>query len=382
MAKKNILITGGAGFIGSHVADEMLSHSHFVRVLDNLSAQVHGKRPVRPRYLDPRVELLVGDVRDGTAVERALEGIDVVFHFAAAIGSGQSTYDVERFTSVNNLGTAILMDRLVRRPVERLVVASSMSVYGEGQYLTDAGDLCDVGTRDAEQLARSDWEPRLHQRTLTPVPTPESKPAKLDSIYALSKHDQERMTLVLGRAYGIPTVSLRLFDVFGPRQGSSPYASLITSFASRLFKGQRPLVHEDGLQRRDFISVHDVARACRLAVESSSAPGVVLNIGTGRGRTAIEVARKMAALVGKPHLEPEITGIHRMGEIRHCFADVRRAEQVLGFRAIADFDESLSNFVRWFEDEIGDSDRVRNCDLRVRRYPTESTGVSPAPRGA
>lgn len=353
MAKKNILITGGAGFIGSHVADELLTHGHFVRVLDNLSAEAHGARPCRPRYLDSRVELIIGDVRDGAAIERALEGIDVVYHFAAVIGAGESMYEVERHTSVNNLGTAILMDRLVRRPVERLVVASSMSVYGEGLYRDADGGLHEVDTRSFEQLRRADWEARADGKNLTPVPTPESKSVKLDSVYALSKYDQERMALVLGRAYGIPVVALRLFNVFGARQSlSSPYAGMLASFASRLLRGRSPLAPEDGGQRRDFVSVHDVARACRLALESPSAPGRVFNIGSGRDRTLLEVAQKIAAIVGKPYLAPETTGTHRMGEVRHCFADVRRAERLLAFRAAVDFDAALSDLVWWLEGQL------------------------------
>jgi dTDP-L-rhamnose 4-epimerase len=356
MTKKNILITGGAGFIGSHLADALLARGHFVRALDNLSLQVHGKDAKRPEYLDSRVELIVGDVRDGAAVERALEGIHAVFHLAAAVGVGQSMYEVERYTSVNNLGTAVIMDRLVRKPVERLVVASSMSVYGEGLYRERSGATREVPSRTAEQLGRSEWDLSVNGQRLLPTPTPESKSVRLESVYALSKYDQERMCLVLGRSYGLPTVVLRLFNVFGPRQSlSNPYTGVLALFASRLLEGRRPLVYEDGEQRRDFVSVHDVARAFCLALESEAAPGAILNIGSGESRTVSQIARKLAQLVGKPHLVPEITGQHRIGDVRHCYPDVRRAESVLNFRAAIDFDAGLAELARWLDTQVGRS---------------------------
>jgi len=194
----------------------------------------------------------------------------------------------------------------------------------------------------------------MNGQQLAPMPTPETKSVRLESVYALSKYDQERMCLVLGRAYGIPTVALRFFNVFGTRQAlSNPYTGVLAIFASRLLNGRRPLVFEDGEQRRDFVSVHDVARACCLALESESAPGAVLNIGSGESRTIAQVARKMAQLVGKPHLTPEITGKYRMGDVRHCFADVRRAESVLSYRAAIDFDTGLAELARWLDGQVG-----------------------------
>ncbi|MBX3213975.1 MAG: SDR family NAD(P)-dependent oxidoreductase [Labilithrix sp.] len=363
MTKKKVLITGGAGFIGSHLADALLERGHAVRALDNLSPQVHGREAARPAHLDRRVELIVGDVRDGAAVERALDGVDAVVHLAAAVGVGRSMYEVERYTSVNNLGTAVLMDRIVRRPVERLVVASSMTVYGEGLYLDPSGAPREVVGRTLEQLRRAEWDPRLNGRRLEPTATPETKAARIDSVYALSKHDQERMCLVLGRAHGIPTVALRLFNVFGPRQSlSSPYSGVLLDFALRILGGRAPLVHEDGEQRRDFVSVRDVARAFCLALESEGASGAAINVGSGAWRTLAQVARKVAQLVGRPHLVPEITRTYRAGEPRHCYADTRRAEQVLGYRAAVDFDDALVELARWLKArraEVSDLDPAR-----------------------
>ena len=296
------------------------------------------------------MEFVVGDIRDGAVVEWALEGIDGVVHLAAAVGAGQSMYEVERYSSVNNLGTAVLLDRLVRKRVERLVVASSKVVYAEGLYRDRAGAAREVPSRSEEQLRRSEWEPRASGHELTPMPTPETMNVKLESVYALSKYDQERMCLVLGRSYGVPTVILRLFNVYGPRQSlEGPHAGVVAAFASRLVAGRPPLVHEDGEQRRDFVSVHDVARAFCLALESDAAPGAVFNIGSGETSTVGHVARRMVELARRPDLMPEVTGKHRVGDVRHCFADVRRAESVLGFRASMELDAGLGELVRWLE---------------------------------
>src|SRR3954463_6884384 len=286
----HILITGGAGFIGSHLADALLSRGHRVRALDNLSPQVHGEHAERPPYLDPEIELVRGDVRDATIVARALAGIDVVYHLAAAVGVGQSMYEIAQYTSVNNLGTAVLLEALVAQPVARLVVASSMSLYGEGLYRCSDGSLCTGVERDLAQLRAGDWEVRNPDgEVLTPVPTPESKLPSLASVYALSKFDQERMCLMIGRAYDIPTTALRFFNVFGTRQAlSNPYTGVLAIFASQLLNDHQPHVFEDGLQRRDFVSVYDVVQACRLALETPGADGRALNVGSGHAYTIRE----------------------------------------------------------------------------------------------
>jgi dTDP-L-rhamnose 4-epimerase len=351
---RQVLITGGAGFIGSHLADELLEHGYRVRALDNLTPQVHGEGRTRPSYLAPDVELLVGDVRDAAVVERALENVDAVFHFAAAVGVGQSMYDVEHYTSVNNGGTAVLLERLIKKPVARLIVASSMSVYGEGLFRDDAGVVREARGRSLEQLRRGEWEIALDDgRRLSPAPTPETKTVSLESIYALSKYDQERMCLLLGRAYGISTTALRFFNVFGPRQAlSNPYTGVLAIFASRLLNERPPLVFEDGRQQRDFVSVHDVARASRLALEADDADGIVLNIGSGRRRTIVEIARKMAEVMGVTHIAPEITGRYRMGDVRHCFADIELARGILGYDPAIPFEEGLTELAGWLDGQV------------------------------
>jgi dTDP-L-rhamnose 4-epimerase len=362
----HVLITGGAGFIGSHLADALLARGHTVRALDNLSPQVHGPAEQRPTYLDPDVELLVGDVRDPTAVRRALAGVDVVYHMAAAVGVGQSMYEIAHYTSINNLGTAVLLEALAADPVQRLVVASSMSLYGEGLYRRHDGTLCSGEERGINQLRAGDWE--LHDsdgEPLIPVPTPETKLPSLASVYALSKFDQERMCLMIGRAYGIPTTALRFFNVFGTRQAlSNPYTGVLAIFASRLLNGNRPSVFEDGLQRRDFVSVYDIAQACCLVLERPQSAGEVFNVGSGESYTVREIAGRIAGVLGKEYLEPEITGKYRVGDIRHCFADISRARSALGYQPRVELEDGLVELAGWLEGQVA-TDRVDEASAEL-----------------
>ena len=354
-----ILITGGAGFIGSHLADELLEHGYRVRALDNLSEQVHGAAGGRPGYLSPEVELVEGDVRDPQAVRQALEGVDAVYHFAAMVGVGQSMYEIERYTSVNNLGTAVLLEALIEKPVERLVVASSMSIYGEGLFRDAGGNLVTASERGRDQLKARAWEVADAQgRPLTPVPTPETKAPTLSSVYALSKYDQERLCLMVGRAYDLPTVALRFFNVYGTRQAlSNPYTGVLAIFASRLLNGNPPLIFEDGRQMRDFVHVSDVARACRLALEKPEARDQVFNVGSGRQYTVREIARAMGEVLGREDLEPEITGNYRVGDIRHCFADITLARRTLGYEPGMPLEQGLRELASWLEGQVA-CDRV------------------------
>jgi len=358
-----VLITGGAGFIGSHLADELLAASYGVRALDNLAEQVHGPDLAdsgeRPGYLSPEVELLRGDVRDPAAVRRALVGVDAVFHLAAMVGVGQSMYELAAYTSVNNLGTAVLLEALIEKPVARLVVASSMSIYGEGRYRDAAGRAVDGCERSREQLRLRDWELRGEDgRPLAPVPTDEAKPPALASLYALSKYDQERMCLMIGRAYDIPTVALRFFNAYGSRQAlSNPYTGVLAIFASRYLNGKAPLIYEDGLQQRDFVHVRDVARACRLALERPEAAGRAFNVGCGRSFTVREIAASMAEVLGCEEIEPEVTGDYRVGDIRHCFADITLARRYLGYSPGVALTEGLAELASWLEGQVA-FDRV------------------------
>ena len=361
-----VLITGGAGFIGSHLADHLLEHGYEVRALDILDEQVHGPSGERPDYLDPRVDLVVGDVADPSALRYCLEGVDAVVHLAARVGVGQSMYEPVAYSRVNTLGTAVLMEALQDSDVERLAVASSMSVYGEGLYIDPDGRLHSAVRRTRGQLARRGWDPVDDDgRPLAPVATPEWKQPDIASVYALNKLDQERMCLMLGEAGEIPTVALRLFNVYGPRQAlSNPYTGVLAIFASRLLNGKPPLVFEDGLQRRDFVHVHDVARAFRLALERPVVSETI-NVGGGRAFTIAEVARRLARVMGCD-IEPEITASFRVGDIRHCFSDGTKAAQLLGFQADVELDEGLADLAEWLEGR-GAADRVEYAHDQLAR---------------
>jgi dTDP-L-rhamnose 4-epimerase len=379
---KKVLVTGGAGFIGSHLADELLAHGYHVRVLDSLDPQVHGESRRRPEYLAKEVELVVGDVNDRAQVDEALRGVDAVYHFAAAVGVGQSMYEIAHYTRVNNLGTAVLLEALVKRPVERLVVASSMSLYGEGLYRGASGGPRLVGERTLEQLKSAQWEFVAEDGSvLQPMPTPESKQPALASVYALSKYDQERLCLMTGRAYNIPTVALRFFNAYGPRQAlSNPYTGVLAIFAARLLNNNPPAIFEDGLQQRDFVSVHDIARACRLALQAPGADGEVFNIGSGQPRTVRDIAAKLAKVVGKENIQPEILGQYRVGDIRHCYADISKAQRVLGFTPEVQLEEGLVELSSWLASQAA-VDRVAQASAELSARGLTVSGARP-PAGA
>ena len=355
-----VLITGGAGFIGSHLADGLLAEGHQVRALDNLDPQVH-PGGARPGYLDDDVELQVGDVRDHDAVRRALEGVDAVVHFAAAVGVGQSMYEIERYTSINAIGAAVLLEEVVDRryQIGKLLVASSMSIYGEGQYRnprTGESGLA-PGVRPESQLAGRNWDVLADDRTpLEPEPTAETKLLRPTSIYAIGKRDHEEMVLAVGAAYGIPAVALRFFNVYGERQAlSNPYTGVAAIFSSRLLNDRAPLVFEDGNQTRDFVDVRDIARCSALALQENGADGRTLNVGTGRPTSIGEVARVIARGLGK-EIEPEIVNEFRAGDIRHCYADTQLANELLGFRAEIPFEAGMQELLAWLEgQEASDS---------------------------
>ena len=350
---KHILITGGAGFIGAHLADELLQKGYQVTVYDNLLDQVHGADCQRPSYLPEGASLWVGDVRSRKELRQALKGVDAVYHFAARVGVGQSMYQIAEYTDVNNMGTAVLLEELSRKPVEKLVVASSMSLYGEGLYKNQQGEVVESMGRPLAQLKQSQWEVLDKDgNILTPFPTPESKRPDLASVYALSKYDQEQLCLIAGRAYNIPTVATRFFNVYGPYQAlSNPYTGVLAIFASRYLNDKAPMIFEDGLQKRDFVYVRDVARACRLAMETD-VKDEVFNIGSGNAYTVLEIAERMAQVLGKEHLKPEINGKYRMGDIRHCFSDITKARTMLGFEPEYDLERGMQELAAWLKDQI------------------------------
>lgn len=345
-----ILVTGGAGFIGSFIVDRLVKDGHEVRIFDNLDPQVHpGSEP--PDYLNGEAEFVRGDVRDREALEGALRDIEVVFHEAAAVGVGQSQYRISHYTDVNIGGTANLLDIIVNTEnrVAKLIVPASMSSYGEGPYECPVHGKMTVTPRPEEQLKKGEWELKCPEcgKELKPLPASEEHPFVCESIYAITKRVQEDMVLNIGKTYDLPVVSLRYFNVYGPRQSlSNPYTGVAAIFMSRIKNDHRPLIFEDGLQSRDFISVHDIVEANMLAWKKDEANYRAYNVGTGNSMPVLEIAKILNDLYGK-EIEPEIAKKYRKGDIRHCFSDISRIKSELGFAPAVSFKEGMQELIEW-----------------------------------
>jgi dTDP-L-rhamnose 4-epimerase len=366
----HILVTGGAGFIGSHTVDALIREGHQVRILDNLDPQVHPTGTV-PVWLNPKAQFVKADVRDRQAVEAALEGIDQVVHDAAAVGVGQSQYQIEEYVSVNVGGTATLLDVLAntRHRVQKLLVASSMSIYGEGAYRCPQHGVVHPSLRPAERMAQGDWDAHCPQcdAKVEPVPTPENKPLECTSIYAQSKKDQEEYVHIFGRTYGIPTIAVRYFNAYGTRQSmNNPYTGVAAIFSSRIKNGRAPLIYEDGHQSRDFISVHDLVRAKQMLLMDERAHFGSFNVGTGRRTSILQIAQTLLDLYGRTDLGVEVTGKYRKGDIRDCYADISRLAS-LGFEAEVSLEEGLEELVAWGEAETAD-DRVTSAHSELVKH--------------
>ena len=344
-------MTGGAGFIGAHLVSALLSRGHRVRVLDSMDPQVHGACPA-PGVPDG-VEMVRGELLDGDLLDRALEGIDVVFHQAARVGVAQSMYLAASYTRVNCVGTALLMEKIASRRarVEKVVVASSMSVYGEGEYACPSCGPAVPGPRSTARLSAGKWNPDcpVCGEDLRPEPTRETKPPAPVSVYAGTKRFQEETVLNLGRAYGVPAVALRYFNVYGPGQAlSNPYTGVAAIFSSRLLNGVPPVVFEDGGQGRDFVHVSDVVEANILAMESREADHEVFNVATGRLVPLIDLARGLAERLAPGRgLEPQIAGTFREGDIRHCYADIGKIRSRLGFEPRVSLERGYDDLAAW-----------------------------------
>jgi dTDP-L-rhamnose 4-epimerase len=344
-----VLVTGGAGFIGSHLVDALLEGGERVRVLDNLDSLAHPDG--RPGHLGRDAELIVGDLRDAATVERALAGVDRVFHLGGVVGNGESMINARRAVDHNSAGTATLLEAVIARRdrIRRLVAASSMVVYGEGSYRCAEHGVVHPPLRPPEQLRRREWEARCPHcgARARPEPTPEDAPLRPTSVYGITKRDQEELVLVLGRAYGLETVALRYLNVYGPRQTlANPYTGVAAIFAARVRNRRPPLVFEDGRQIRDLVHVSDVVAATRAAMEAPAAAGCALNVATGRPVGILELARLVARALDSD-LEPTVTGEFRAGDIRHCFADVSRARELLGFEAAITLERGLPELAAW-----------------------------------
>lgn len=351
--KRSILITGGAGFIGSRTAALLVARGHRVRVLDTLDPLVHGEGRMPPPSLGPDVELVVGDVRDREALDRALVGVDAVLHLAALTGVSHSMFEVRRYVDTNVGGTASLWDAIAngRFPVERVVLGSSRAVYGEGSAVCEpCGREVLARERTRDRLARGAWDATCPEcgSEVRPVATRETAPARPLSIYADTKHFQERLSRTAAGTYAISLVVLRYFNVFGGGQSLlNPYTGILPSFACRMAAGRPVAIYEDGAIVRDFIHVDDVAAANALALEGEGDPGEALNVGSGQPVTVLELARVLCVAMGVEE-RFEFTGQFRAGDVRSCFADISRAEEALEWRPRIGLEEGTREFAAWF----------------------------------
>lgn len=362
-----ILVTGGCGFIGSHLVDELVKQ-HSVKVLDSLEYQVHDGK--LPDYLNPEARYIFGDVRDKEALERAIEDVDVIFHQASAVGVGQSMYQIKKYVDINILGTANLLDILVNQEhdVKKIIVAASMSSYGEGSYECDSCGIVNPPLRSLEQMSKKEWELNCPfcEKKIKPIPTNEHKIQNCNSIYALTKKNQEEMILMIGKTYGLPAVALRYFNVYGPRQSlSNPYTGVAAIFMSRIKNNKPPIVYEDGLQTRDFVSVHDIVAANLLVMLKSRANYEVFNVGTGVPLTIKSIAESIAKMYGCS-IKPEITNRFRKGDVRHCYADISKIRR-LGFKQSVSFEDGMKELIEWSSKQTAE-DRfdVANKELEER----------------
>lgn len=366
---KKILVTGGAGFIGSFIVDALVAGGHDVVIFDNLDPQVHagGKKPA---YLNGKAKFVLGDVQDLESIKNVLksEKPEVVYHEAAAVGVGQSMYQIQRYVSVNDLGAANLLQGVLESnlPIKKLIVASSMSIYGEGKYSCTGCGTVYPSLRKAKQLGEKKWEMTCPScgAAVTPRPTGEEKPLEPTSVYAVTKRTQEELFLSYGRAYGIPTVAFRYFNVYGPRQAlSNPYTGVVAIFSSRIKNDNPPVVFEDGIQSRDFVSVHDIARANVIALEKGDG---VYNVGTGKPISILEIANTLIGLYGKK-LKPEVRNQFRKGDIRHCFADVSKIKKDLGWCAQTKFGDGMRELIGWAEKEEA-RDGFEQAEKEMKRW--------------
>lgn len=369
MSPQRILVTGGAGFVGSHTVDALVHAGHTVRIFDNLAEQVHPDG--KPAYVNPNVEFHNGDMRDIEAMRKAVDGIDVIFHLAAVVGVGQSMYEIARYMDVNTQGNANLLQVLLdgKIDLQKLIVASSMSIYGEGQHRCDEHGTVAPAPRPTQQLRNKEWEVACPKcaKPLKPVATSEEKPLQCTSIYALSKKDQEEMTLLFGRTYGLPVVAMRYFNIYGTRQAlSNPYTGVAAIFGSKLLNNKSPMIFEDGNQMRDFVSVHDIVQANVLAMERKEADGMALNIGSGHPITIHEVAQVLTDELAKG-VGAEITGKYRAGDIRHCYADISLARRVLGYEPRYGFRDGVAELVEWLRSQTA-VDRVGKASQQLSIY--------------
>lgn len=372
---KSILISGGAGFIGTHLTRRAIEAGHAVRLLDNLAPQIHGGTA---RFDPPKgAEFVHGDVTVRLDWERSLSGVDTVVHLAAETGTGQSMYEIDRYYRVNVQGTAILFDILANssHSVRNVVLSSSRSVYGEGAYICEAceprGRRCFPEPRSPQQLAAHQWSPRCPKcgADVQPTGTREDDDLSPASIYAATKLAQEELVRVACRSLGIPHSILRFQNVFGEGQSlNNPYTGILSIFSTRVRLGLPLPIFEDGKETRDFIHVEDVANAVLACIEAPLSEGAILNLGSGKPTSVMEVAKLLCCVMGSA-IEPHVTGEYRVGDIRHNFANIQKVEKMTGFRPAIALEAGMKRFCDWVLSEPVPEDMLdkANAELKARK---------------
>lgn len=352
MASKKVLVTGGAGFIGGFLVDQLVKDGHAVTILDNLDAQAH---PDNKGYINREAEFLKINIRDYEKMAEVIPEFEVIFHEASCVGIGQSNYNIRDFVHTNTLGTANILDILANKShsVKKLIIAGSNTSYGEGLYKCKNCGIFHPGIRSENDVKKYGFSivcPKCRKEA-SAAPTTEETELLCNSIYSYTKRDQEDMASFFGRMYNLPVTILRYFNVFGPRQSlSNPYTGVIAIFISRIKNNNCPVIYEDGLQTRDFVSVHDAVRANILAMKSNSANNQTFNVGTGEPKTILSVAETLIQL-SKKNLKPEVTNKFRKGDIRHCIADISKIKNTLGWQPKTNFDDGLKELLAWSEKE-------------------------------
>ncbi|MCB1850351.1 MAG: GDP-mannose 4,6-dehydratase [Gammaproteobacteria bacterium] len=350
-----ILITGGAGFIGSHTADALIKLGHEVKILDLLDPQIHGKSGRFPGYLNPAVECIFGDVRNLSTVTEALQGVEAIYHFAALTGVGQSMYDMRSYVDTNCTGTATLLEAIIKRdlPVKRLVLSSSRAVYGEGSHLCRTHGEIYPELRRREDLEKGQFDcicPHCGELLQT-VPTQENRPLKPISVYAWTKAQQEQQCLYVANTFQLPVTVLRFFNVYGSRQSlQNPYTGVVSIFYSRILADQPVYLYEHGKPSRDFVHISDVVQANTLALSSEVPSGTAINVGSGVDVTIRDVAEALQRATGRTAKILD-RGEFRVGDIHSCTADLSLAQQLLGYSPNIPLTEGIQEFVDWASTE-------------------------------
>ena len=349
---KNILITGGAGFIGSRLCEKLFDQGNHITVLDNLSEQIHGKgESFLFKKIKNKCTFIKGDVRNKDDWRKAIKNQEIIIHLAAETGTGQSMYEVEKYTNVNVMGTAHMLEILANsnHNVKKIVVASSRSIYGEGKYNCEIHGVQYPSKRKEEDMKKGEFNPKcsICNSTLNVVPTDEKSKIHPSSIYGINKQQQEQMVMLMGESLSIPSVAFRYQNVYGPGQSlSNPYTGILSIFSTRILNGNNLDIYEDGEETRDFVYIEDAVDATILGIEKEEANGQIFNIGSGVSTSVLDVANTLKRLYNSG-INITVSGKFRLGDIRHNFADLSKSKDILGFTPKYNFERGITEFVNW-----------------------------------